>query len=1097
MSDEEEIVGSDFIGSDDEEKSVEALELKLQKILQEKEKLEKQKKKDELLSKIKQAEAALSNLQTLAEPSKSEVDSWTTDEIRQFFRRKGIIVKNKPLEHLRKLAKSVIDSKIPDHKTTAPSEISKRTINYNGKDLTFPGIKDKSLSNWSDDISSLPSVDHVQAHAYIISSAEFDLERFRNIQKEDSYLLYKGNAIKKCKVHKLDEGFCYVTCNCMSSKNSQTNLEVVWTLIQNDGCIQTAGCSCDEGSDCCMHTIALMLTLASLNKSNNYAADKVQRVDIGTKLYANRSLTNLQHGKDGFSKTNYLGEEMKESRRNKVYTYQSEGSEEEEEAAPEVWVPPTMLENKSAIADRINESLSKQNDRSNPLRKSHNNYTFQRFEPNTSEKGNLDPNSPKLHMLNEKSTGDATSINQLQSKFEARLTKSPIEVKIEGAGKSSEISAHNRETQLNSRILHNIKEIEKPRKESTEPKPLIPSRENVLSNLKEQSMKRDRQQTVGKIPTLQENALHSNTIKTTGNGGMIFKNVPLKSGEINISHKPMTNSENLPVNTCITMPTSSKSYPHATSIEQTTVHIPVTPSVRSQLGFANKYPLHVTDPQQKPISGLGYPMQVNSTAVPTDVSTYTTGQLPKPSSSYLYPQQTIASTVTRGYNPVYQPTVPVPLVYPAAPVLFPAEQPHVNFMSNVAPVSNHNKPQVIMDPQPGLFGPRYPTAYPYSSSNASFPTPLVYPSDETRSVKNKQSVHTFDIVETNSDVQKPKVCRKDRFMTPAPTLDENKESSKPSLSDRCSSNTSVAATKVQRITYDRKYLLRLRRSVFSQRRPDNIDHIPEIQVVSYDGTPVTYRPFTFTPGYVKRATDMQSIPATDKPAVRSKPKRNPLPDADAHPGAVSIQPQMSTEEIMRKAIGAINMVKHGCDSAMVVKVISDLPINTEDALSRIVNLVVDTAVDEPSCLSVCTSLCRTLSRAKVQSRNDPGESVTFSTTYRQKCTKEIEQGILSRSTESYNRRIEEIARFTGIIARLILLKTCDIHSILMKFAQTKSEHCLECFCTLLTDVWERMVKCTSANYLDQYYEVIDEVLLYSETHAALKYKLGQLKSKQR
>ncbi|XP_052082229.1 uncharacterized protein LOC127719907 isoform X5 [Mytilus californianus] len=995
MSDEEEIVGSDFIGSDDEEKSVEALELKLQKILQEKEKLEKQKKKDELLSKIKQAEAALSNLQTLAEPSKSEVDSWTTDEIRQFFRRKGIIVKNKPLEHLRKLAKSVIDSKIPDHKTTAPSEISKRTINYNGKDLTFPGIKDKSLSNWSDDISSLPSVDHVQAHAYIISSAEFDLERFRNIQKEDSYLLYKGNAIKKCKVHKLDEGFCYVTCNCMSSKNSQTNLEVVWTLIQNDGCIQTAGCSCDEGSDCCMHTIALMLTLASLNKSNNYAADK-------------------------------------------------------------------------------------------------------RFEPNTSEKGNLDPNSPKLHMLNEKSTGDATSINQLQSKFEARLTKSPIEVKIEGAGKSSEISAHNRETQLNSRILHNIKEIEKPRKESTEPKPLIPSRENVLSNLKEQSMKRDRQQTVGKIPTLQENALHSNTIKTTGNGGMIFKNVPLKSGEINISHKPMTNSENLPVNTCITMPTSSKSYPHATSIEQTTVHIPVTPSVRSQLGFANKYPLHVTDPQQKPISGLGYPMQVNSTAVPTDVSTYTTGQLPKPSSSYLYPQQTIASTVTRGYNPVYQPTVPVPLVYPAAPVLFPAEQPHVNFMSNVAPVSNHNKPQVIMDPQPGLFGPRYPTAYPYSSSNASFPTPLVYPSDETRSVKNKQSVHTFDIVETNSDVQKPKVCRKDRFMTPAPTLDENKESSKPSLSDRCSSNTSVAATKVQRITYDRKYLLRLRRSVFSQRRPDNIDHIPEIQVVSvYDGTPVTYRPFTFTPGYVKRATDMQSIPATDKPAVRSKPKRNPLPDADAHPGAVSIQPQMSTEEIMRKAIGAINMVKHGCDSAMVVKVISDLPINTEDALSRIVNLVVDTAVDEPSCLSVCTSLCRTLSRAKVQSRNDPGESVTFSTTYRQKCTKEIEQGILSRSTESYNRRIEEIARFTGIIARLILLKTCDIHSILMKFAQTKSEHCLECFCTLLTDVWERMVKCTSANYLDQYYEVIDEVLLYSETHAALKYKLGQLKSKQR
>lgn len=40
----------------------------------------------------------------------------------------------------------------------------------------------------------------------------------------------------------------------------------------------------------------------------------------------------------------------------------------------------------------------------------------------------------------------------------------------------------------------------------------------------------------------------------------------------------------------------------------------------------------------------------------------------------------------------------------------------------------------------------------------------------------------------------------------------------------------------QRITYDRKVLLRLQKSVFSQRRPDNIDHIPEIQVVSTVGS---------------------------------------------------------------------------------------------------------------------------------------------------------------------------------------------------------------------------------------------------------------------
>ncbi|OPL21626.1 hypothetical protein AM593_07989, partial [Mytilus galloprovincialis] len=691
-----------------------------------------------------------------------------------------------------------------------------------------------------------------------------------------------------------------------------------------------------------------------------YSATKqemVQEGDEGTKIYANRSLTNLQHGKHGFSTDNYLGGEMKESRGNKVFTYTPEGSEEEEEAGPEVWVPPTIIENKSAIANRIKESLTKQNDRSIPhvpVRKSQNNLAIHRSEPNTL----LDPNA-KLQILKDKSTGEGTSINQLQTKFEARLPKCPSEVKIVGTGKSSELSANNREMQLNSRIHQNIKEIEKPSKHSTEPKPLIPPRAN------EQPMKRDRQETGGNIPFLQDNVLHLNTIKTTGNEGMVFKNVSVKSGEQTISHKPMTKNENLPVNTCITTPSSSRSYPHTTSREQTTVQKPATPSLRSQLGFINKYPLQVMDTQQKPISEVAYPMQVKSSDIPPNVSTYPTGQLPKSTSPYIYPQQSLASTVTQGYPPFYQPTVRVPLVYPPSTMLFPGEQPNVNLISTVDSVAINNKPQVIMDLQSSLFGPRYPAAYPYSTSNASFPKPLVYPSDETKSVINKQSDHTIDVVDTNPGVQKPKVYRRDRFMKSGPPSDENKESSESSFFDRCSSNNSVAATKAQRIAYDRKYLLKLRKSVFSQRRPDNIDHIPEIQVVSaFDEMAVTDRSFTLTPGYVKRATHMPT-PATDKPAVRSKPKpkRTQSPSAaNAPTGAVSAQPEMTTEEIMRKAIGAINMVKHGCDASMVVKVISDLPINTEDALSRIVNLVVDTAVDDASCLSVCTSLCRVLAR---------------------------------------------------------------------------------------------------------------------------------------
>ena len=53
------------------------------------------------------------------------------------------------------------------------------------------------------------------------------------------------------------------------------------------------------------------------------------------------------------------------------------------------------------------------------------------------------------------------------------------------------------------------------------------------------------------------------------------------------------------------------------------------------------------------------------------------------------------------------------------------------------------------------------------------------------------------------------------------------------------------------------------------------------------------------------------------------------------------------------------------------------------------------------------------------------------------------------------------SRFTGNIARLMLIKVKDIDLILIKFNKIGSEKCLECFCILLTDVRERMAKCTS------------------------------------
>lgn len=172
-------------------------------------------------------------------------------------------------------------------------------------------------------------------------------------------------------------------------------------------------------------------------------------------------MTNLQHGKDGSSKANYLGGKMKESRGNKVYTYQSEESEEEDETAPEVWVAPTIIENKSAITDKINESPIKQNDGVIPSRKPHKPLAVHWSEPDTLEKSTLNPNpSCPFQLLKEKRT-DKTPLCLLQSKFEERVLKSPLEVEIERAQKLCEMFAKNRPMELirTSRIHQNIKEV--------------------------------------------------------------------------------------------------------------------------------------------------------------------------------------------------------------------------------------------------------------------------------------------------------------------------------------------------------------------------------------------------------------------------------------------------------------------------------------------------------------------------------------------------------------------------------------------------------------------------------------------------------------
>lgn len=1160
MSDEEEIVGSDFVGSDDEDKTVEALELKLQKILQEKEKLEKQKKKEELLEKIKQAKAAVSDLQTTLGPTKSEIDNWSLYNLKNFFKEKGILIKNRSVEQLRALAKAILETKLENYKLVATSTTERISIQHNEKMLTFPLVTDYSLRSWYSDTSLLPAVDHISAHAYILSTADIDLDQFKNLRNEDGYILYKSNCVHDVKAHRLVEGHEYVKGCCWTSGNDKHNSDLVWSLINENGCVQSAGCSCTEDNGCCKHVIALLLTLASRNKSNKgthqctKGENKCTQTNDGptfplVKRTEDKPKLNVEEveTKQSFTQVKSDTDTQIKNTGLKGRSHKVDNSDESERSHEmDVWIAPTARNNKSNecefnvttekipvghlnVGPNTKIASSEPDGLHNSKTKSTTKEKEEEIIISTQSKEYMlerkKPFSTDYRHYTYKDLGKETFVCQPVTPIEEKR-KQPVEQKLE----------------LNLKVEQNLKEmtrltpkvIPSPKSYITPDTPMSSVSHTQLTQTLKTDMATSNIQTSTTLPasgfsnfSIEDSGKKrtepslksqmtpaaptpissvSNTQRTRKlnsemptSGIQISSMLPVSEfSKFSIDDSGQRRHEPSQMTTAAPTPMSSVSNTPITrklNSEMSTSNIqvsPMFPASKVSKVSVNDSRQRTNDKSLTTLNSDGSVQRTNTNISETSISQF--GRKTLPDDVIIYPHAAPLGQLQNQSNfPLNYTQSPAslplkhqtkPLEYSAQPRLQqPSIQSSINISSfNTLPGSVHSLGIVYPNISP-LYAP---LVYPSSGNipNVSADSTLTgnyLP--ECASVKDDDEI--FGSAGAEHNISKPKISRKDRFTSPMRTK-------------QTAHNVMQPAPR-QKITYDKKFLLKLRRSPFSKRKPD-LAHIPEIIADVEIDTPFEASlSIAHTQGYVKGQKPMASgkkrNPSPKPKAVASTDELNTIPKAV--PIGVKDSKPMTTEDVMRTTIGAFNMLKNGTDSAIVLKMISELHISTDDALIRIVSLVVETAVDEPRFTSVCSSICRILAKVKVESRSRSDESITFSTAYRQKCEKEIEQGILSRSNEAYKRRVEEIVRFTASIARLMLLKVSDIHHILMKLCNTGSEHCLECFCVLLTDVWDRMEQCTSTNFLDQYYEIIDEADQREDLSASLKHKLSQIQSKRR
>ncbi|KAL6260894.1 hypothetical protein P5V15_008422 [Pogonomyrmex californicus] len=337
-----------------------------------------------------------------------------------------------------------------------------------------------------------------------------------------------------------------------------------------------------------------------------------------------------------------------------------------------------------------------------------------------------------------------------------------------------------------------------------------------------------------------------------------------------------------------------------------------------------------------------------------------------------------------------------------------------------------------------------------------------------------------------------------------------------------------------RKSYDRDFLLRLQFDPNSKLKPANL---PNLQAVLKDSLQNTHntmdlRPFKDTnitrhdslmPGFAKTNISTRP-PPTSRKSDRGKPKPNKpnvihvslslredvkLRETEnawkpTRLKQLSLSEEEAKTEILYKRVRSVLNKLTPQKFNTLVEQVRHLPIDTQERLQGVINLVFEKAVDEPSFSVEYALLCKELGMMEVAGPDTQDSSVSFKKLIITRCQKEFEKNPIDDVAR--NRKIKEIdecndpekkkelqlaleeeerririksvgnIRFIGELYKQQILTTKIMHRCIRHLLEQNDEDNLECLCKLLTTIGKDLELKGSVEEMQEYFNRMQEIV---------------------
>ncbi|XP_033978129.1 eukaryotic translation initiation factor 4 gamma 1 isoform X2 [Trematomus bernacchii] len=201
----------------------------------------------------------------------------------------------------------------------------------------------------------------------------------------------------------------------------------------------------------------------------------------------------------------------------------------------------------------------------------------------------------------------------------------------------------------------------------------------------------------------------------------------------------------------------------------------------------------------------------------------------------------------------------------------------------------------------------------------------------------------------------------------------------------------------------------------------------------------------------------------------------------------------------------------------LMKMVTDLTIDTEERLKGVIDLTFEKAIAEPNFSVVYANMCRCLMGLKVETTDKPGVTVNFRKLLLNRCQKDFEKGQVDdeiferkqkeldaatvpeekqRLTEQLQREKDNAHRcsmgnikFIGELFKLKMLTEAIMHDCIVKLLKNHDEESLECLCRLLSSIGKDVDFEKAKPRMDQYFNQMEKIIKDRKTSSRIRFML--------